>query len=54
MTIERYRVPVEQLEGESRVTREHQVQAWGDGMGPPPVHAVGPVGDDADGAGDGD
>ena len=47
-----YRVPLAQLE-QARIARTDQVVLRGDGMGPPPVSTVGPVGDDgADGDGD--
>jgi hypothetical protein len=47
-----YRVPLEQLDQE-RIARSEQVVLTGDGMGPPPMGSLGPVGDDgADGDGD--
>jgi hypothetical protein len=52
MTTDRYRVPVEQLEQESRVPRQEQVARFGDGMAPPPVPLVGPAAGEPEGDGD--
>lgn len=47
-----YQVPVEDVERQSRVPRTDQVVSVGDGMGPPPVQALGHGDDDADGDSD--